>query len=59
MLLYHIDRKIDPSKQYKYLIALTACDNPRNYFEAVREELRLFFESNDYKFSLAFDNMLN
>jgi hypoxanthine phosphoribosyltransferase len=59
MLLYHIDRKIDPSKQSDYLIALTACDNTRNYFEAVREELRLFFESNDYKFSLAFNNMLN
>lgn len=52
VLLYHIDQRIDRRGKSDYLIALTACNDYRSYFEAVREDLRLFFKGKDYNFSL-------
>ncbi|MEM2980552.1 MAG: deaminase [Thermoproteota archaeon] len=49
MLLYDVERISD--KQSDFLIALTTCDH-KSYLEALREELKLFFESKNYAFSI-------
>ena len=56
-VLYHVDQRIDRSGKSDYLIALTACNDYRSYFEAVREDLRLFFRSYDYNFSLVLKHL--
>lgn len=52
ILLYHIDRILDKDGQSDFLIALTACGDHESYLWALREELRLFFKSDDYTFNL-------
>lgn len=53
ILLKHIDN-IDRD----FLIALATCVDNRSYVEALREELKLFFKSNTYSFSLPLNNLL-
>ena len=58
-LLYHVDRCIDKSGKSNFLIALTACGDPESYIEALREELKLFFESPEYAFSIPLTKTIN
>jgi hypoxanthine phosphoribosyltransferase len=50
-LLYEVDTDIDDSKQSDYLVALTTCRHPVSYLKAIRKEIVLFFEHDEYSIS--------
>lgn len=57
VLLYQIDRFIDKEHQSDYLIALTTCKDNRHFLEALIAELKLFFKSESYSFSITLNQM--
>ena len=48
LLLFWIDRKIDPEKGTDYLIALTTCTNLESYLKSIQELLRLYIVAPKY-----------
>lgn len=52
---YVIDRKIDSKRTNNLLVSITTCRTHREYLRAIREELRIIFESPKYSLEQCFN----